>query len=353
MSDAPSPAPTPEETPKVHRRRPRYSGKNPRRFEEKYKEHNPEKYGETIAKVMASGKTPAGMHRPIMVDEIMEVLSPQPGHIAVDCTLGYGGHTKEILARIQPGGRLLGLDADPIELPKTEERLRTLGFGADTFTAHRSNYAGLPQVLAAQQLTGADIILADLGVSSMQLDDPTRGFSLKNDGPLDMRMNPQRGQSAATYLEKISPEKLSIALVENSDEPYSDTLSQALAGKHFTTTQQLAKAIRTALIRVPIAEHDLSVRRTFQALRIAVNEEFTALDTLLRHLPFCLNPGGRVAILTFHSGEDRRVKKSFEAGLQSGLYAEIAQEVLRPSKEEQHDNLRSRPAKLRWAKRAG
>ncbi len=353
MSDVPSPAPAPEETPKVHRRRPRYSGKNPRRFEEKYKEHNPEKYGETIAKVMASGKTPAGMHRPIMVDEIMEVLSPQPGYIAVDCTLGYGGHTKEILARIQPGGRLLGLDADPIELPKTEERLRALGFGADTFTAHRSNYAGLPQVLAAQQLTGADIILADLGVSSMQLDDPTRGFSIKNDGPLDMRMNPQRGQSATTYLEKISPEKLAIALVENSDEPYSDTLSQALAGKQFTTTQQLAKAIRAALIRVPVAEHDLSVRRTFQALRIAVNEEFTALDTLLRHLPFCLNPGGRVAILTFHSGEDRRVKKSFEAGQQSGLYAEIAQEVLRPSKEEQHDNLRSRSAKLRWAKRAG
>lgn len=351
MSDAPSPAPTPEETPKAHRRRPRYSGKNPRRFDEKYKEHNPEKYAETIAKVMASGKTPAGMHRPIMVDEIMDVLIPQPGHVAVDCTLGYGGHTKEILARIQPGGRLLGLDADPIELPKTEERLRDLGFDADTFTAHRSNYAGLPQVLAAQQLTGADMILADLGVSSMQLDDPSRGFSIKNDGPLDMRMNPHRGLSAASYLEKISSEKLAVVLVENADEPYSDTLSQALAGKQLTTTQQLAKAIRAALIRVPVAEHDLSVRRTFQALRIAVNEEFTALDTLLRHLPFCLNPGGRAAILTFHSGEDRRVKKSFEAGLQSGLYSEIAQEVLRPSKEEQHDNLRSRSAKLRWAKR--
>ncbi len=167
-----------------------------------------------------------------------------------------------------------------------------------------------------------------------------------------MRMNPQRGLSAASYLEKISPEKLAVVLVENADEPYSDTLSQALAGKQFTTTQQLAKAVRAALIRVPVAEHDLSVRRTFQALRIAVNEEFTALDTLLRHLPSCLNPGGRVAILTFHSGEDRRVKKSFEAGLQSGLYSEIAQEVLRPSKEEQHDNLRSRSAKLRWAKRA-
>lgn len=352
MSDASSPSSAPGEAPKVHKRRPRYSGKNPRRFEEKYKEHNPERYGDTIAKVMASGKTPAGMHRPIMVNEILEVLAPKPGQIAVDCTLGYGGHTKEILARIQPGGRLLGLDADPIELPKTEERIRALGFGSEAFTAHRSNYAGLPQVLAAENLTGADVILADLGVSSMQLDDPTRGFSVKNDGPLDMRMNPQRGQSAATFLEKISSEKLKAVLEENADEPYADTLSLALAAKKFSSTLELAKAIRKAMTRIPVTEHDLSIRRTFQALRIAVNDEFSALDTLLRHLPNCLNSGGRVAILTFHSGEDRRVKKAFESGLNSGLYAEIAQEVLRPSKEEQHDNSRSRPAKLRWARRA-
>ncbi|HEY1169742.1 MAG TPA: 16S rRNA (cytosine(1402)-N(4))-methyltransferase RsmH [Verrucomicrobiae bacterium] len=354
MSDVPPPSPTPapDETPKVHKRRVRYSGKNPRRFEDKYKEHNPEKYGETIAKVMASGKTPAGMHRPIMVNEILEVLAPKPGNVAVDCTLGYGGHTREILARIQPGGHLLGLDADPIELPKTEERLRALGFGPETFTAHRSNYAGLPQVLASQNLTGVDVILADLGVSSMQLDDPTRGFSVKNDGPLDMRMNPLRGQSAASYLEKISVEKLKGVLEENSDEPYADTLSQALAGKKFVTTQSLAKAIRAAMIRIPQSEHDLSIRRTFQALRIAVNDEFSALDTLLRNLPNCLNPGGRVAILTFHSGEDRRVKKTFEAGLLSGLYSEIAQDVLRPSKEEQYENSRSKSAKLRWAVRA-
>jgi len=352
VSDASSPSPAPGEAPKVHKRRPRYSGKNPRRFEEKYKEHNPERYGDTVAKVMASGKTPAGMHRPIMVNEILEVLAPKPGQIAVDCTLGYGGHAREILTRIQPGGRLLGLDADPIELPKTEERMRALGFGPEAFTAHRSNYAGLPQVLAAENLTGADVILADLGVSSMQLDDPSRGFSVKNDGPLDMRMNPQRGQSAATFLEKISSEKLKAVLEENADEPYADTLSLALAGKQFSSTLELAKAIRKAMIRIPVAEHDLSIRRTFQALRIAVNDEFSALDTLLRHLPNCLNSGGRVAILTFHSGEDRRVKKAFEAGLQTGQYAEIAQEVVRPSKEEQHDNSRSRPAKLRWARRA-
>src|ERR1051325_8619855 len=131
-----------------HRRRPRYSGKNPRRFEEKYKEHDPQRYGETISKVLASGKTPAGTHRPIMVAEILHVLAPKPGELAVDCTLGYGGHAQEILARLQPGGRLIGLDADPIEFPKTEARLRTAGFGPETFTAVRSNFAGLPKVLA-------------------------------------------------------------------------------------------------------------------------------------------------------------------------------------------------------------
>src|SRR5579862_4131388 len=186
MSDDFSPAPENPSAATPHRRRPRYSGKNPRRFEEKYKEHDPQRYAETVAKVLASGKTPAGTHRPIMVAEILEALTPKPGELAVDCTLGYGGHAREILARIQPGGRLLGLDADPIELPKTEARLRAAGFGPESFLAVRSNFAGLPQALAAANLAGADCILADLGVSSMQLDDPSRGFSLKLEGPLDM-----------------------------------------------------------------------------------------------------------------------------------------------------------------------
>src|SRR5262249_42856536 len=139
-----------------HRRRPRYSGKYPRRFEEKYKEHDPQRYADTVSKVLASGKTPAGTHRPIMVAEILEVLAPKPRELAVDCTLGYGGHAREILARLQPGGRLIALDADPIELPKTEARLRDAGFGPESFMAVRSNFAGLPQALAAANLTGAD-----------------------------------------------------------------------------------------------------------------------------------------------------------------------------------------------------
>ena len=391
MSDAtlPSPDSSPPATP--HRRRPRYSGKHPRRFEEKYKERDPQRYADTVAKVLASGKTPAGTHRPIMVAEILEILAPRPGELAVDCTLGYGGHAREILARLQPGGRLLGLDADPVELPKTEARLRAAGFGPEVFTAIRSNFAGLPQALASDfgarlwsqtrpqrvgndkraaadaahtvalqseeganegQQTGADCILADLGVSSMQLDDPSRGFSVKTDGPLDMRMNPRRGFPASALLEKTTPAALARLLQENADEPQAGKLADTLAGKKIITTKSLAAAIRAGLPRLNKEDGDLTVRRVFQALRIAVNDEFSALDMLLRHLPACLNPGGRVAILTFHSGEDRRVKKAFEAGFRDGFYADIARDIIRPTPEERHDNPRSSPAKLRWARKA-
>jgi len=349
MSDSAS-----NETPVTpHRRRPRYAGKYPRRFEEKYKERQPEKYGDTVEKVLASGKTPAGTHRPIMVVEILEVLAPKPGEIAVDCTLGFGGHTQEILSRLAPGGRLLGLDADPLELPKTEARLRALDFGPDVFTAHRSNFAGLPQILASAGLDGADMILADLGVSSMQIDNPARGFSTKADGPLDMRMNQQRGQPASALLARIQPAALAEMLVANADEPNASTLALVLAGKVFRRTSELANTIRATLPRLQKDEADLTIRRVFQALRIAVNDEFSALDSLLRVLPACLRPGGRVAILTFHSGEDRRVKKAFETGRQSGIYSQISNEVGRPSPEERRANPRSSPAKLRWACKAG
>lgn len=332
-----------------HRRRPRYSGKYPRRFEEKYKEHDPERYAETVAKVLASGKTPAGTHRPIMVQKILEVLAPKPAEIAVDCTLGYGGHAQEILSRIQPGGRLLGLDADPIELPKTEARLREIGLGPEVLMVHRTNFAGLLKILAEAEIPGVDMILADLGASSMQFDDPTRGFSTKFEGPLDMRMNPRRGQPASALLERIQPEHLAEILTDNADEPHAISLAPALAGRSFPTTASLSRAIREALPRVSKQELDSTVRRVFQALRITVNEELSALDSLLRCLPTVLNPGGRVAILTFHSGEDRRVKKAFAAGLAANLYSEISHDVIRPTPTERHDNPRSAAAKLRWA----
>jgi 16S rRNA (cytosine1402-N4)-methyltransferase len=342
--------------PEKPRRRPRYSGKNPRRFEEKYKEHAPERYAADVAKVLASGKTPAGMHRPIMVREILEVLAPRHGEIAVDCTLGYGGHAQEILSAIIPGGRLLGLDADPRELPKTEARLRALGFPPETLAVHRMNFAGLAQLLSREAPDGADVILADLGVSSMQIDNPARGFTFKAEGPLDLRMNPDRGQPASALLATITAPKLERLLTENADEPHAPLLTSALLlaqqRSPITTTTALAAVIREALAAVPRYEPDDSVRRVFQALRIAVNDEFAALDTFLRHLPRCLRPGGRVAILTFHSGEDRRVKQSFKVGARDGLYAEVAREVLRPSPEELRANPRSASAKLRWARRS-
>ncbi len=335
-----------------HRRRVRYAGKYPRRFEDKYKERDPERFPEVAAKVVTSGKTLAGTHRPIMVEEILAALAPQPGDIAVDCTLGFGGHTERILPHLLPGGCLIGLDADPIELPRTEARLRALGFGPEVFTAHRCNFAGLPKVLAEQGIACANIVLADLGVSSMQFDDPSRGFSIKAAGPLDLRMNPQRGQPASVLLAKMGADELASLLVENADEPHSTELAPLLAGRSFTNTLELAHAIRTVLAYVDAEERELSVRRVFQTLRIAVNDEFGALDTLLRHLPACLAPGGRVAVLTFHSGEDRRVKKAFAAAHRGGLFSSIAREVTRATPEERHANPRSSSAKLRWAIRA-
>ena len=352
MNEQRTSPPHPQPAPVPHRRRPRYAGKHPRRYAEKYKEHNPERYTETVAKVLASGKTPAGAHRPIMVQEVLTVLQPHPGEVAVDCTLGHGGHAQQLLPRLQPGGRLLGLDADPIEIPKTEARLRALRFGADSFASYRTNFAGLSKVLAMAGLSGADLLLADLGVSSMQIDDPSRGFSVKFEGPLDMRMNPRRGHPASALIQKASPEELAFVFAENADESHAHLLGKALAGRHFTTTTALASAVRQALPRSSHDEQELSARRVFQAIRIAVNDELSALDALLRQLPSCLNPGGRAAILTFHSGEDRRVKKAFAAGLREGVYAKMSPEVTRPSPEERHSNPRSAPAKLRWALKA-
>ena len=353
MSPSPVNDPSPEKPP----RRPRYAGKNPRKFAEKYKEHAPERYAADVEKVLASGKTPAGTHRPIMLREILAVLAPRPGETAVDGTLGYGGHAREILAAIQPGGRLLAVDADPIELPKTEARLRALGFPAESLLVRRMNFAGLAQLLAEEAPGGADVILADLGVSSMQIDNPARGFTFKADGPLDLRMNPERGQPAAALLAGISAAKLEKLLAENADEPHAAPLASALAAAAPRTTTTLATLIRRTLAALPRPatgdDAELSVRRVFQALRIAVNDEFAALDTFLRRLPQCLKPGGRVAILTFHSGEDRRVKHTFKAGERDGTYAAIASEVLRPGAEEQRANPRSASAKLRWARRGG
>ncbi len=340
-----------EETPRPPRRK-RYSGKNPRRFEDKYKEHDPVRYGETVAKVIASGKTPAGTHIPILVAESLEALKLQAGMTGVDATLGYGGHAVRILEQISPTGKLLGLDVDPLELPKTEARLRGLGYGGDRFVAVRSNYAGIAKALTDHGVDTVDFVFVDLGCSSMQFDDPSRGFSFKSAGPLDMRMNPGRGLSAADWLAKVGAEKLEIALHEHADEPRAESIALALAGKRFGNTLALAQAIRECIRVSDDDERELTVRRVFQAVRISVNEEFTALDAFLRVLPNCLKSGGRAAILTFHSGEDRRVKQYFRAGIRDGHYSEMSEGTVTAGPEERRVNPRSSAAKLRWVTRA-
>ncbi|WP_243287765.1 16S rRNA (cytosine(1402)-N(4))-methyltransferase RsmH [Geothrix terrae] len=330
-------------------RRPRYKGTHPRRFDEKYKELAPERYAEEQAKVAARGHTPAGTHRSIMVDEILRVLDPKPGDVALDATLGYGGHARELLTRLQPGGRLVGLDVDPLELPRTEARLRALGFDEAALIVRRTNFASLAKVAA--ELGPFDLVLADLGVSSMQIDNPARGFTWKADGPLDLRLNPQKGRSAADLLATLDAPALAELLVENADEPHAEVLAPAIAGLRIRTTRELADRVRAALPGLEVDELKKVLQRTFQALRIAVNDEFGALDRFLAQLPGALRPAGRVAILTFHSGEDRRVKKAFQQGLREGLYAEVAPEPIRASPEERRANPRSTSAKLRWAVR--
>lgn len=338
-----------------HKRRVRYKGTHPRHFEEKYKELAPERYGEDLQKVMSRGQTPAGMHRPICVNEILECLALKPGMVGVDCTFGYGGHSAEMLARIVPGGKLYALDVDPIELPRTEARLRAKGYGEDCLVVRKMNFAGLAKIVAEH---GApfNFILADLGVSSMQIDTPSRGFSYKVDGPLDLRLNPERGQPAGTWLKSQSAQKLERYLRENADEPNSETLATAIAQaaqvEGISTTTRLREVIAEALAT---KDKDLvkdTCQRVFQAIRIAINEEFVVLDQLLEKLPASLAPGGRVAILTFHSGEDRRVKHSFRDLFRAGVYREIAPDPIRPSAQERHDNPRSSCAKLRWAIKA-
>lgn len=341
--------------PEPRKRRVRYRGTHPRTFREKYKELDPEKYREDTEKVIARGQTPAGTHRPIAVEPILKILALRPGEVGVDATLGYGGHSERILKSIAPGGLLYGLDVDPLELPRTVARLRALGFGEDVFAPRRMNFAGLPAV-RAEAGRGFDFVLADLGVSSMQIDNPERGFTFKAEGPLDLRLNPTHGQSAAALLKACSQADLALMLYDNSDEPHAEDIADALMARRgqIKTTLDLAEAVRAALQGLPKAERDgetkSATQRTFQALRIAVNDEFGALDRLLASLPDCLAPGGRAAILTFHSGEDRRVKKSFQALSRAGTYAAVAPEPIRPSPEERRSNPRSACAKLRWAK---
>ena len=344
---------------KPHKRRVRYSGTHPRKFSEKYKELNPEKYQDTIERVISKGSTPAGMHISICVQEILTFLQIKPGMKGLDATLGYGGHSRKMLEALQGRGHLYALDVDPIEIVKTTKRLREAGFSEEIFTPISENFANVDRV--AEQYGSFDFLLADLGVSSMQIDNPERGFSYKQEGPLDLRLNPQNGEPASERLQKMNREEIEGMLIDNSDEPYAAEIARAIAGRKrkgqkIDTTTKLAELIGETLDFLPEKERKEAVKkscaRVFQALRIDVNSEFEVLEALLTKLPSCMAPGGRITILTFHSGEDRLVKRAFKEGKKAGIYSEVAEDVIRPSSEECVKNPRAKSTKMRWAVRA-
>ena len=342
-----------------HQRRVRYKGTHPKRYEEKYKELQPEKYPETVAKVIQKGSTPVGMHIPIMVNEILDFLQIQPGQTGLDATLGYGGHTGRMLERLESKGHIYALDVDSIEMEKTRKRLENKGYGPVILTIRKLNFANIDQIV--RESGPLDFVLADLGVSSMQIDNPSRGFSFKKEGPLDLRLDPLKGEPASERLKGLTQEELTGMLIENSDEPYAEEIARAVMGeikrgREVATTTRLYEMIDRALAFIPEEERKEAVKkscqRTFQALRIDVNSEFEVLYEFLDKLPDVLKPGGRAAILTFHSGEDRIVKKSFKEMYRAGLYSQVATDVIRPTAEECRMNSRAHSTKMRWAIKA-
>ena len=348
-----------QETQTPHKRRVRYKGKYPKKFEEKYKELQPERYQDTIEHVIRKGNTPAGMHISIMVKEILDFLQIVPGEQGFDATLGYGGHTRAMLECLRGQGHIWATDVDPEESAKTKKRLEDLGFGEELLTVRLQNFCTIDEI--AKEVGGFDFILADLGVSSMQIDNPKRGFSFKVDGPLDLRLNQEAGISAAERLDTITREELAGMLYENSDEPYCEELAKAITdeirrGSRIDTTTKLRRVIEDTLDFLPEKEKKDTIKktcqRTFQALRIDVNQEFEVLYEFMEKLPGALRPGGRVAILTFHSGEDKLVKQALKEGYKSGIYSDYAKDVIRPSAQECAANGRARSTKMRWAVKA-
>lgn len=346
--------------PQRHRRRPRYRGTHPKSYAQKYKEHDLAAYPEIEAHLRAKGMTPAGSHIPVLVEEVMACLRPAPGEVVVDCTVGYGSHAREFLQRIMPGGRLIGLDVDAAELERTRRRL---GQAEVPVGFYHSNFAGLAKVMGQEKLDGFDIIFADLGVSSMQIDNPERGMSYKREGPLDMRMDDRIQETGADLLSRLGEKELSQALSELADEPDHQKIARQIVAQRarepITRTSQLvqvvfeAKGLDLRLWRRQRREARAGslhpAARTFQALRILVNDEQGSLRQLLRIAPYCLRPGGRIGIISFHSGEDRLVKQSFREGVRRGVYVSAAEEVITPAVREIRANPRSASAKFRWA----
>lgn len=344
-----------------HKRRVHYSGKYPKRYEEKYKELQPEKYTDIAEHVKKKGNTPAGTHISIMVNEILDVLKIKPGMRGLDCTFGYGGHSQKMLEKLEGNGMLVSLDVDTIESTKSKARLNSLGFGDDILSVENTNFANIDQIV--EKYGKFDFILADLGVSSMQIDNPKRGFSYKVEGPLDLRLDSTKGVTAAERILELSEDELVGLFMENADEPFAEAIAHTIttfkkSGHPIETTTQLKNIIEKALISSKVPQKELkeatkkSCARCFQALRIDINKEYDVLFELLEKLPSALTKGGKVAILTFHSGEDRLVKQSFKNFYKEGIYDEISRDVTRPSAQECVDNPRAKSTKLRWAQKS-
>ena len=305
--------------------------------------------------------TQGGEHVPVLLAEVLATLNPRPGQTVVDCTLGFAGHALELLARVAPDGVLVATDLDPANVDPARAKLEAAG---GLFAVHHANFAGLANVLAAEGVTGVDGLLADLGMSSMQVDDRRRGFSFMRDGPLDMRMDPTRGRTAADLLNTLPAADLAAAFRDLGDEPRADAVAAAIVelrqAQPITRTKELRELIERAAVVIidrtpgapPERKQQLApITRVFQALRILVNRELANLQQLVRVLPDVLNPGGTAAVISFHSGEDRLIKAAFRAGLRAGVYEAVSDDPIRPTFDERRANPRSRSAKLRWARK--
>ena len=348
-----------EQQPIKHERRRRYSGTHPKSFHQKYKEHNLSAYPQIKEHLRAKGKTPAGSHIPVLTEEVIGCLRPKPGEVVVDCTVGYGGHASEFLKHIGPTGKLIAMDVDNAELERTRHRLSK---DNAPISFYRSNFAGIANVLKKENLAGCDIIFADLGVSSMQIDNPDRGMSYKHKGPLDMRMDDRLKQTGADLLNKLSEEELSKAFLELADEPDHKKIAQFIVAQRavqpITQTEQLIRIIFSVKGLTPKTwkQQNLAkfgklhpAARTFQALRILVNDELGSLKELLRIAHYCLRPGGRIGIISFHSGEDRIVKRWFRDNVRNGIYQSASKNPIVPRIKEIMSNPRSASAKFRYA----
>lgn len=306
------------------------------------------------------------MHTPVLLAETLRTLQPRKGQLLIDCTLGLAGHSAQLLRRVLPTGHLLAIDFDPASLDIARSTLEKIPHAKGHFHLHHANFAALPTLLAQTALeanlppdTKANALLADLGVSSPQIDNPARGFSYRNPGPLDMRMDPTRGQPASALLNRLSEDEIAEALLELGDETDAPKIARLIverrAEKPIETTQDLMALVceaRDFTLKRAAGAKLHPAARTFQALRILTNRELANLNRLLQILPAILAPNAVAAIITFHSGEDRPVKHAFKEGLRAGIYSEIAPDPLTATPEEIAKNKRARSAKLRWARRA-